>query len=118
MEKKRVLIFVHFNPYGSLSSHVLYTLEHIKDCYTKVVFVSNSPLSLEHKENLRPLCCKIMERPNFGFDFGAWKDALLEMGWNEIVKFDTLTIMNDTCFGPLYEFKPIIEEMEESGIDF
>jgi len=118
LEKKRVLIFVHFNPYGSLSSHVLYTLEHIKDCYTKVVFVSNSPLSLEHKENLRPLCCKIMERPNFGFDFGAWKDALLEMGWNEIVKFDTLTIMNDTCFGPLYEFKPIIEEMEESGIDF
>jgi rhamnosyltransferase len=53
-----------------------------------------------------------------GFDFGAWKDAMLKDGWEKISQYDNLTLMNDTCFGPLFDLENIYLDMEKKDIDF
>ncbi|GMO53728.1 MAG: rhamnan synthesis F family protein [Termitinemataceae bacterium] len=115
---KRILFFVHYNKYDGLSDHVLYLLQHIKHIYTRIVFISNSPIDEEQNKRLDGLYNKIILRENKGFDFGAWRDAILEEGWDEVAEYDNLTIMNDTCFGPLYDMEPIYLEMEQKDIDF
>jgi rhamnosyltransferase len=57
-------------------------------------------------------------RENKGFDFGAWKDALLKDGWEKIAQYDNATLMNDTCFGPIFDLEPIYLDMEQKEIDF
>jgi rhamnosyltransferase len=57
-------------------------------------------------------------RENKGFDFGAWKDAIKKDGWEKISQYDNLTLMNDTCFGPLFDLESIYLDMERSDIDF
>jgi len=114
----RILLFVHYNKYGGLAEYVLYMLEHIKHLFSRIVFISNSPLTGEHKAKLGSICDKIMERENKGFDFGAWKDALLEEGWDALTRYDNVTLMNDTCFGPLWDMAPVYENMEKRTIDF
>jgi rhamnosyltransferase len=57
-------------------------------------------------------------RENKGFDFGAWKDAILKDGWKKISQYDNLTLMNDTCFGPLFDLESIYLDMEQKDIDF
>jgi rhamnosyltransferase len=115
---KRILFFVHYNKYNGLSDYVVYLLEHIKHIYSRVVFISNSPLSAKQQEKIAPLCGDIILRENKGFDFGAWKDALFREGWDALAQYDSVTLMNDTCFGPLFDMEDVYEDMEKRDVDF
>jgi rhamnosyltransferase len=118
MTMNRILFFVHYNKYNELLEYVLYLLKNIKSIYKRIVFISNSLISdAQHKE-ITALCDKIMIRENKGFDFGAWKEALLQEGWDNLSQYDNLTLMNDTCFGPLFDMEKIYLNMECQKIDF
>ena len=114
----RILYFVHYNKYNSLSDHVIYLLENIRTLYTRIVVISNSPLSETQRNKLSLFCDEIRLRENKGFDFGAWKDALLADGWEKLSQYDNITLMNDTCFGPLFDLESIYFNMEQKNIDF
>lgn len=115
---KRILIFVHYNRYNELSSHVLYTLSKLRCYFKKVVFVSNSDLKGIDKERVQHYCDKIKIRENKGYDFGAWKEIIIEEGWRDLSSYDSLTLMNDTCFGPLFDMQMVFEKMEVPNVDF
>lgn len=114
----RILLYVHYNKYGVVADHVLYQLEKLRPLYNRVVFISNSQLPADADNVLGDRVDKIMQRENVGFDFAAWRDAMLDEGFESLAKYDWLTIMNDTCFGPVYPLEPIYEKMESSGADF
>jgi len=101
-----------------LASYILYLMEHTKHIYGRIVFISNSTLSVEDRGKISKYCGKIIERPNTGFDFGAWKDAITGEGRTELAGYDSLTLMNDTCFGPVFDIKTVYEEMEHCDVDF
>lgn len=114
----RLLIFVHYNPHNELSSHVLYTLGKMHPYFKKVIFVSNSILDKEEKDKVQKYTAKIKIRKNNGYDFGAWKEMILEEGWDALKKYDSLTIMNDSCFGPICDMETVFDKMEVAGVDF
>ncbi|HEY4963523.1 MAG TPA: rhamnan synthesis F family protein [Candidatus Saccharimonadales bacterium] len=114
----RVLLYVHFNSNGELSEHVVYQLRNIQPLFNRVVFITNSKLSAQDKRRLTDLFDSFIQRENVGFDFAAWRDGINYVGWDELVKFDSLTIMNDTCFGPIYPIGKMYEKMEKENIDF
>jgi len=115
---KRILFFVHYNKYNSFSGYVTYLLEHIKHIYDRIVFISNSPVPGDNLIQLKDLCDDIINRENKGFDFGAWKDALIKEGWEKLSQYDNVTLMNDTCFGPVFDLQDIYTKMEQESIDF
>jgi rhamnosyltransferase len=115
---KRILFFVHYNKYNGLAEYILYLLEKIKHNYDRIILISNSPISDDNLIKLKDLCNDIIIRENKGFDFGAWKDALLKEGWEKLSQFDNVTIMNDSCFGPLFDLQEIYTNMEQDNIDF
>ena len=114
----RFLIFVHYNRYNELSPHVLYTLSKLRNYYDKIVCVSNSNLSNSDKIKANEFCDVLRIRENKGFDFGAWKEILLEEGWNNLICYDSVTLMNDSCFGPLIEMQEVFDKMENKNVDF
>lgn len=115
---KRVLFYVHFNKYDQLSEHVLYQLKKINPLYDEVVLISNSEVSDIDKKKLNGLYSKFIQRENKGFDFAAWRDGIKCIGWGELEKYNSVTLMNDTCFGPIYPMEPIYESIENSAADF
>ncbi len=115
---RRLLIFSHFNQQGQLSSYVVFILKQLRPLFERVVFVSNSKLDIEVRKKMLLFSNKIIERENSEFHFGAWKHAIIQEAWVNIESFDSLTIMNDTCFGPLYDFEIVIKEMEQKNVDF
>lgn len=115
---KRLLLFSHYNKYDDLSEHVVFLLKSLQKYYEDTVIISNSELSSEDKERLKGLQSKIITRPNKGYDFAAWRDGMIDFGWKEMSKYDSVTIMNDTCFGPVYSFDPVFESMESREVDF
>ncbi|MFC3927951.1 rhamnan synthesis F family protein [Streptococcus caprae] len=118
---KRLLLYVHFNKFNDISSHVEYQLTHMRPLFSRLVFISNSDFSLEKEEELRQkgLITDFIQRENSGFDFAAWRDGMSFVGFETLKEYDSITLMNDTCFGPLWDMKPVYDRFEEDySVDF
>lgn len=118
---KRLLLYVHFNKYNRVSSHVYYQLTKMRPLFSKVVFISNSSINEQdyHKIVELRLMDQFIQRENFGFDFAAWRDGMTAVGFEELATYGSVTIMNDTCFGPLWDIKDYYLEYEsDDSVDF
>lgn len=117
----RLLLYVHFNKYDKLSPHVLFQLTQLRPLFSRIVFISNSQLSSDvgHELTAKGLANNIVQRDNVGFDFAAWRDGLSSVGFDQLSTYDSVTLMNDTCFGPLWDLAPTYEKFEQAtDIDF
>lgn len=117
----RLLIYVHFNKFDAISNHVIYQLEKMNPLFSKVVFISNSQLSENHVERLfdAQLIDSFLQRENTGYDFAAWHDGMEVVGFDNLSSYDSVTVMNDTCFGPLWDMEPYYVKYEsDDAIDF
>lgn len=117
---KRLLLYVHYNKYDELSGHVLYQLEQLRPLFSKLIVISNSQLTESAKLTLKELGIdEVIQRENLGFDFAAWRDGMAHVGFEHLTDFDSVTLMNDTCFGPLWDITDIVEEFEKRpNVDF
>lgn len=118
---KRLLLYVHFNKFSTISEHVIYQLEQMRPLFSKVVFLSNSDFSNEDYQRLvnKKLIDELIARENVGFDFAAWRDGMNFIGFDSLQEYDSVTLMNDTCFGPLWDMKEIYERFEtDEEVDF
>ena len=118
MINNKILFYVHFNKNNSLSEYVVYQLKQMRPIFDKVVFITNSKINDSDKLRLDKLYDDFISRDNIGFDFAAWRDGIKKVGWKNIAKYDSLTIMNDTCFGPINDFSKIYEQMSSKDVDF
>ena len=117
---ERLLLYVHFNKFNDISEHVLYQLEKMRPLFNKVVFISNSPLTPNRVQKLKDdLVDEVLLRKNIGFDFAALRDGMKLEGFEKLKTYDSITFMNDTCFGPLWDLEPIYQRFEkDEQVDF
>ncbi|MET3557523.1 rhamnosyltransferase [Streptococcus rupicaprae] len=118
---KRLLLYIHFNKYHRISGHVLYQLEQLRPLFEHVLVISNSPLSSEAQSQLLEtrLADDFLQRENSGYDFAAWRDGMARVGFDRLQDYDSVTIMNDTCFGPLYDLASTYGRFEQDEtVDF
>ena len=117
---KRLLLYVHYNKYDELSGHVLYQLEQLRPLFSKLIVISNSQLTKSATSTLKETGVdEVIQRENLGFDFAAWRDGMAHIGFEDLTDYDSVTLMNDTCFGPLWDISDIVEGFEERpNVDF
>ena len=117
--RNRLLLYVHFNKNNELSEHVIYQLSQIRQSFDNIVFISNSVLQEENLQKLKrdQLIDDMIQRENSGYDFAAWSQAMKQIGFKNLGEYDSVTIMNDTCFGPFYDFETYFKsfDMNESN---
>ncbi|MBA2795024.1 rhamnan synthesis F family protein [Streptococcus porcinus] len=118
---KRLLLYVHFNKYNRVSSHVLYQLNKMRPLFSELIFLSNSevPDSIKSELENTGLVDRVIQRKNQGFDFAAWRDGMASIDFDNLGSFDNVTIMNDTCFGPIWDIKSYFLQFEnDNQVDF
>lgn len=117
----RLLLYVHYNKYNKLSSHVIYQLQKLAPLFSTILFISNSQLSANELDYLETegLITNYLQRENIGFDFLAWREGMFKIGFDELKRYDSVTLMNDTCFGPLWDMESVYQSFEnQKMIDF
>lgn len=113
---KKVAIFILFQPKGVANS-IYFSCDHLIAHGYSPVILSNAPLSDSDRAALLERSALLLERPNFGYDFGAYQDGvrlLDRMG----LKPDRLILMNDSTWFPLRANDTSIARMEASGEAF
>lgn len=113
----RILLYIHYNKLDEMSDHVLYQLEQIKPLFSRIILISNSYLEENYIRKLNKIgITEVIQRENIGFDFAAWRDGMEYVGFDHLEKYDSVTLMNDTCIGPLWSLEPYFRSFE-SAID-
>jgi lipopolysaccharide biosynthesis protein len=111
---KRVAIYAHYDAEGKLRRYVRHFLEGLRKVSDEIWFVSTGGLGDDELAKVRDLCTRAWTRPNEGFDFGMWQDALSQLRLDGV---DELVLTNSSVFGPLGSFEPLFARMAGSPAD-
>ncbi len=117
-KKKRCCICVFWDKQGIVRDYVTYYIKGLQEVAEKVIVTVNGIITNDSLEKLRNLGVQVFQRENKGLDFGAWKDTIAEVGYQELAKYDELIITNTTCYGPIYPLSEMFDEMEAKECDF
>ena len=115
-KSERIAIFLIFPKSGLLKSH-LHTLAYFRSKGYATLVVSNLPLSEIDRNLLGENCWRIMERPNFGYDFGGYRDGVLSLS-DDLPHLERLVLINDSVWFPLPGSRDWLDDVEALHVDF
>lgn len=108
----RIAIYTFYEHKGIVRNYVTNYLSVLFEVATRILVVVNGLLTAESRTKLEDLGCEILQRGNYGLDFGAWKAGLNFITWDELEKYDELILCNYSCYGPIgISFKNMFDEM-------
>ena len=116
---KNISVFAHFDKDNIIDDYIIYYLRALKAVSQKVIFVSDCDLSTDELQKLEGIADYCFAKKHGEYDFGSYK-----RGWEIAVEngllneAESLTFVNDSCYGPFYPLEPIYCEMAEKACDF
>jgi hypothetical protein len=112
----RIAIYLIFPEKSLLASHFAALEFMSKNGYAPLV-VSNVVLSEEQRHQLLPHCWRYIERVNFGYDFGGYRDGILSIS-DMLPQLSHLALFNDSTWFPLPKSANWLADAEKLGVDF
>lgn len=114
---KRLALFSFYNKSGLAGSFVYYYLKRLSEI-SDVAVIVNGIIKPQSKSLLESKGYRVFCRENIGFDFGAWKEFLLSEDLASCGQYDELILCNCSCYGPVYPFQQIFNDMNRRECDF
>jgi hypothetical protein len=111
----RIALYVHYSATGQISEMVRCQLRTLGAEGFSIVFISMAERIPDADwQSVRQLAALVVQRPNFGLDFGAWRDLLPEVRRRWSVPQELL-LANDSVLGPIHQLAPAIAAMRTGG---
>ena len=109
-------VYVIYDRRSLVADYVVAQAEALARIGYRVVIVSTSPsLPNSQASKLIPFCWKIIHRRNIGHDFGSYKAGIHQI--DNLQEAESLILMNDSCYGPLFDLGGIEQKAYENGAD-
>lgn len=114
-QTQELAIMLLYQPNGVAAS-TFHTLEHFLSKGIATLVVSNASLSQGDRNRLSEYAWKIIERPNYGYDFGGYRDAVLHI-LEEHQRPVRLFVLNDSIWFPLRNESDLVDGARASDAD-
>ena len=114
----RVAVFVIYDKDGIIDDHIVYYLKQLRPFVNKLCCVVQGKLKPEYTSVLNELCDDFFVRENTGLLTYGWIEGMRYVGWDNLVKYDELLLLNDSFFGPVFPLNDFFEACEKSDSDF
>lgn len=111
-----IALFLIYQP-DRLPDSVLKTCDHLVNKGFAPLVVSNCPLTATDRASLLTRCWKLAERPNFGYDFGGYRDGIWLLNQSNLTP-DNLLVLNDSVWFPAFPETELLSDMQECPEDF
>lgn len=112
---KRCAVYVLYPRMGLQASHLASLTYLVEKGFTPLV-VSNLRLAPQEREALLPLCWQLVERPNYGYDFGAYRDGIL-LALDLATGMHQLVLANDSAWFPIPAASDWLAQAEQLNVD-
>jgi hypothetical protein len=114
-DPRSVALYAHYSPDGRVSEMVRRQLRMLNAAGFAVAFATGAHhVPEEDWRAVRDIAALVVQRRNFGLDFGAWSDLIPEIRqrWPQL---DELLLANDSVLGPIRPLGPVIEALRGGG---
>ncbi len=111
---RRLSVVAHYDPHGEAAPHVLRQLDQLATVSDELVVASTADLTEEARSALDARST-LVERENFGQDFGGWQQVLLTR--DTAREFDEVLLTNDTYVGYLRPIERMFADMEQRPVE-
>ena len=116
---KRLAIFASFNKDGLIADYVIYYLQGLKKVVDGIIFVTDNPILPSELDKIKNLVIYAQCERHEEYDFGSYKRGYLWAREKDLIEdLDELVFCNDSCYGPVYPFEQMFEEMHKRKCDF
>lgn len=117
--RNSIIIFCIFDRDGIVDDYVLHLANCLRPYAGNFILVVKGDVQADQSSGLEELADSVIQLDNKGYDFGAYKQVILEyIGWDCLEQYDELLLVNDSCYGPLFPFSELFEEMDARKNDF
>lgn len=106
-------VLVLYQPEG-LRRSTLETCAYLKACGYAMLAMANAPFSEEDRRTLAEHVYKLCERPNYGYDAGAYRDGVWMLR-HDGLKPESVILLNDSLLFPLQHNSDMIVRIESSN---
>jgi hypothetical protein len=97
----KICVYVLFPSSPNCESQLV-SMESLRRDGFSILAVSNKYLELESRERLLATVSVLIERVNFGYDFGGYRDGVCYLYDNKYIEsLQHLLLMNDSCWYPM-----------------
>lgn len=100
----------------TFAASVLRTCDYLAAKGYNVVVVANGGLPMDQRGKVVERVWRLIERPNFGYDFGGYRDAIHFLQEQDISPVN-LILMNDSIWFPMCSRCNVIEDLERAPFD-
>lgn len=115
---KRLIAYFIYDKQGIVDDYIIYMLCALKEHSSEIAVVVNGKLTSESRKKLNQVTPVVMVRENKGLDVWAYKTVLDYYGWDKLVTYDEVIMMNFTIMGPVYPLSEMFESMSARDLDF
>lgn len=115
---KRLIAYFIYDKQGIVDDYIIYMLRALKENSSEIAVVVNGKLTPESRTKLTDITPTVIVRENKGLDVWAYKTVLDYYGWDNLVTYDEVIMMNFTIMGPVYPLQEMFESMSARDIDF
>ena len=116
-KSKRLGIYHFYDKDGIVDRYVTYFLTEFRKFVTDLIIVCSCNLKENEQKKLEKLG-RIINRSNEGLDIWSYKVAFEKLGWNKVLLYDEVILLNDTMMGPIYSFAEVFNKMNKKDVDF
>lgn len=115
----RLIIYFHYDPRGQADSACRFAVQALCRHARDFLLVTNGSLDPDSRAWAQSLGIRLLERPNAGYDVGAYRDALLMLGRQALDRYGEVVLMNYTLAGPVCPLQGLFSTMEaRTDLDF
>ena len=114
---KRLCLFAGYDKKGIIHDYVIYYVKELS-ALSEVYYMADNEISDEEKSKIMPYVKGAYGFHHKKYDFGSWQELIKIIGWEKILEYDEIILANDSCFGPLYNIKPVLEYAGQNNCDF
>ncbi|MDZ4089375.1 MAG: rhamnan synthesis F family protein [Tabrizicola sp.] len=111
----RVAALLIFQPVD-IPGSILETCDLLTELGYSVLVVSNGTLMAPARAKLVPHVWRLLERPNLGYDFGGYREAVMHL-WDEGVEPEELLILNDSAWVIAEAFPAFLDRLRQMEVD-
>ncbi|MER8829457.1 glycosyltransferase [Mesorhizobium sp. M0938] len=115
----RIVVFASYSADSAIHPYVVYYLQSLRKISDTIIFVADNKFPDDELAKLTGIVdAHICERHE-EYDFGSYKRGIVYANERGILSdADELLLCNDSCYGPVYDFDKLFEEMSTRKCDF
>jgi len=113
---KRICLFAGYDPQNKVDDYVVFYVQKLAEI-ADVFYLADSDMPASELKKLSPFTKKAFAKRHGRYDFGSWSLLVQKLGWEKLEEYDEVLFVNDSCYAPLFDLKPIFDKMESEHLD-